>query len=205
MLHIPIRDAIEDVYDKKIIDFDSMPARDILATVRDAVDAGILPEESLGKVQKAIRDAGYDSLLSDGKLRLGEEHTPHNHITLLDDSKIQTGTKVKANGELRRDPTPSELDEMKLKAENPARFLDSRATREQVAREMGEVDVASLDKDFVKATEETMSEIESMKQLGDMPEAEYKEVKEAVQKIYKDAEDQHKVLKAFKHCSTRSA
>lgn len=79
-------DLLRDI--ENHIDFtlsEGRTVKEVLQMVRDGVDAGDIPDFALDRVRRSIQRAGYDALISDGKTHMGVDHTPHNHIILLDD------------------------------------------------------------------------------------------------------------------------
>lgn len=83
-------DLLRDI--ENHIDFtlsEGRTVKEVLQMVRDGVDAGDIPDFALDRVKRSIQRAGYDSLISDGKTHMGVDHTPHNHIILLDDFRYK--------------------------------------------------------------------------------------------------------------------
>lgn len=186
--------------DRKMEDFldvlEIAPAKDILQTIRDAVDEGKLPVSSFDEVRAILQKAGYDSLVSEGRTHMGVSHTPHNNIILLDDSRLKRGATRDANPEMARKPTESEIAEARHAAENPKRLFQN----DEAAKEFERIEKEELPKDIAFDPEKQMEE--AMIQMEDLAKQGYvtKEDLDALKEIAQKAEDEFSFLKAFKHC-----
>lgn len=201
-LREPIKDLMKKVDAVDALNFDELSTKDILIGIRNAVDAGLLAEEDLLKVKGILQQGGYDSLISDGKSFNGIEHTPHNNVILLDDTKIKAGKTYDANPEFTRKPTPEELDAARMKAENPKRFLGDEDRYEKNFEGLRQESIESLDPDLQKQFEEGLEDLIELEKQGGLDADEVKLI-ETLKTDKLNAEDRFTALKAFKLCTMR--
>lgn len=170
--------------------------KDIVEQFKNAVDEDMMEPSYLDRVQSIIKESGYDSLVDNGRLRLGEEHVPHNNVILLDDPKMKEVSVRDADPTIRRDPTPEEIAEAQKKAENPERlFQDDQAVAqfdEEFKTEFEEA-ISLKPEDSV---EELLAEMDELKKQGELPESFVEEVKG----LELEARGQFEWLKRFKAC-----
>lgn len=180
------------------LDPNTSTAKEFLLKINDLVEEGIATIDSSIKVKQQIQAAGYDSLISNGKTRAGFEHTPHNQITLLDDTKIKQVADYDANPEIRNDPKGSDLDEYKQQFEKPKKFLEDPDTYQKQVAELEEFD-AQAASDLGKELDTVLEDMKLLEAQGNMTEADLKVFEEARNDIAR-AEQFSTIVKAFKSC-----
>lgn len=176
-------------------------AADVLGFIRNASDEGLLPEGALDNVKQAIKEGGYDSLISDGGSRAGSPHSQHNHITVLDDGKVVAKQSFEADPLVKNQPDKNDVEYASQTNDDAYRRLF--ADKENVAKNRERItEVQAAEKtDIRKNIDSLNEEIKSYVDQGLMDEGDLK-VLEEVRDTLSLAEDQHTLLKAFKACAS---
>lgn len=188
---------ISGILKRADVDIDPLTssASDMLSYVRNAVDAGILDESSFNDVQVAIKGAGYDSLISEGRNMDGVDHLPHNHITLLDDGKMEVKGDYAPNNKLVENPSDKDIADFQKQAEQPKRLFQDDTydqTRTRVEEDMQSLSVS----DNRKQLDIDMEALTSLKDQGLVTDADIVKVKELIAQ----ADDSHKALLNYAAC-----
>jgi hypothetical protein len=178
--------------------------KDALGFIRNAVDEDILAADTLQQVEGIIKDRGYNALLDDGTKRLGQDHNPHNHLTILDDELIEGRQALQPDSRVVKAPDQAELGRTIEKSQDPnSKFFISTDEMKKNVQAIEEFR-ASAREDLNKLSstiDETMLEIDDLQKQGLYTELEAQSLKESTVAARQMAEDQQTLLKAFKACA----
>lgn len=176
--------------------------KDLFMYVKRGVDNEFLDPAALDLLQEAIKKDGFDSMKTNGSSVNGFEHAAHNHVIMLDDTKISASNAYKPDARIVRQPTDEDvraasdrnLDPNQKIFADPENFQRNKDRLESV-KAQNQTDTAKVRRE----TEELIAELESQSQQGLLQPEDIKfieRIKENVQRI----EDQHTLLKAFASC-----
>lgn len=174
-------------------------AADVLENVRNAVDSGAIPESVLNDVKKVIQDAGYDSLVSDGAKFGSSEHAPHNHITLLDETKMKPVKEFKADSNIINSPTEKDLAQVQNQMERPKEFLGYEQEYQKIKQELKDYNPENFS-DVRKTVESGFEQAKELEKQGLLDAEDLKAIDEA-KAILKESDTGSVLLKAFKSCA----
>lgn len=178
----------------------NVPARIVLGDIRNSVDAGVLPESVLDDVNRLLRESGHDSLISNGKSNMGVEHSPHNHITLLDDGKVTPIRSLDPDPAVVRAPTPEEV--RSIQERQPKEFLGAEDTYAKEIQAIRSSALEELNTDTQKLVNEAIEEFDYLSKQELLDEDALKVLVEIKENV-KNTEDGFTMLKAFKACSMK--
>lgn len=123
-------------------------ARDVLLSIKSAIDEGAIPQERITKLQEDLKGLGYNAFLSDGKDVFGFPHSPHNDLTVFDDSVIEHKNSMDTSQAPKNDPSPQDIQAATDYAKDPKNSLEVDAKQlEQFTKRMQENDSLGLGKD----------------------------------------------------------
>lgn len=171
--------------------------KEYLEIFKDMVDAGAVPEAKLLELAQTIKDMGFDSLYSNGKSRLGVEHSAHNHIILLDDTKFQKVGEFKADRNQIRKPNEAELAEARKQVESPDRFLGEKDFYQKKMQELTESNLEQANSDFRKNVESDLEFLEDLNKQGLLEDP---KIIDEIKQNLAEAEEGFTILKAYKAC-----
>lgn len=186
---------------KEILETES--AKNVLTYIRNAVDAELLPEGTLAKVEMAIKENGYNSMVSDGRSHMGFDHQAHNHVTILDDTLIKQGKALEPDPGVVRAPTKDELNVAteKVQAKENLIFANKPEYTKNIESLKDVPQVTRNDNAAIRAeTENMLQELTERQKQGLLSMADFEKVK-ALREGLQSLEDEHTFLKAFTICA----
>jgi hypothetical protein len=182
-LHGEFRAALEGVVENPEKFVAESTPKDVFNELWRKVDEGEATPETVQALQEQIKAKGYNSLLDDGAEVLGQEHQPHNLITLLDDEAAKPAGHFATDPEVRGAPSDETVARVQeenlreggsLRDETPDNFEDIRPdplkdTDAEVRSALEEADL--LDKQGL-LDPETKAEWDMLRTMADSHELE---------------------------------
>lgn len=101
------KEALNGVVNDKT--FEIASPLEMMRKLNDEIDAGNIPEERITKLQEDLKQLGYNAFQNDGTSVGGYSHSPHNDLTVFDNSVLDPQKQWAGNGELRNDPTQPDI------------------------------------------------------------------------------------------------
>lgn len=174
-------------------------AKELLDEVWKGVDSGKIGTDRVLELQEEMKKAGYNAIVDDGREVLGEEHSPHNLVTVLDPELLNSENKFKADPSVRIDPTPEKLEQVAQAAQDPAASLNPESLKasndllDQVQKEGVKFEPTD-DKEFT-------DHFQSLADQGEIDPGMAKEALELVKNEDARAELENRLLRAVIGCS----
>jgi hypothetical protein len=200
-----IEKALKAVGEKEVVArLDNTKLREVMDLIRDAADVAD-NAKVLQDLETDIRAAGYDALLDNGKKRLHiDDHVEHNHVILLDDSKLKSTGTFDGDPTMVKSPTMDDMKNVVESRDNPARnsAVDEEAlvAADNKLKEIGKDDTLEFKPEEVRRkTEEAIEELEGLELIGELDDsarAELSALKERIEAM----EARDKGLKALIGC-----
>lgn len=177
------------------------PLRDVLSVLQSAMDEGDLPDNFMDSVKQQMLDNGYNALISNGEKHMGVDHTPHNHITLLDDNLIeQTGTyspnpavKAEIQHEVITKAMEHSQDYKNHTLVESTKFDEMMKSLDETP---GQTIESSKLRDNIQEQIDSISELDNQKLLS----SDEKKMFESLKEEFKDLDIKHTLVKAVASC-----
>lgn len=179
-----------------------MTMREALTFVREGVDSGDLPANTIDRLKGEFQEKGYDSLLSDGSKFLGEAHPQHNHITLFDDSKLSQKATFKPDPAIVKSPSPEDIKAMADRASDyKSHILFDEKTHTEVVEQIKRADNPEVlnSANMKKSMDESIEGYKQMEELG-LLNAQERAQLETIVKEFGEVEMHNRVLNAAQVC-----
>ncbi len=184
----------------------------VMEALREAVDNGLLPEDTFDTINKLLKENGFDGTSRTGGKFMGEEGDPHNIVHLFDPEGTGAALeKVSETGQFapNRDviPQPTRDQALKLAEERKAPqsdfFFDEQAYK--AFNEAMNETPKTLDVPALKLKEaEVLENVRSLKEQGLITEDMAAEL-ESIQQAAKDFETTDQIAKLAMYCIGRGA
>lgn len=195
---------LEQIDESLPLELTGASVRDVLDTIRNAVDEEIVNESAFDVLKEELKSLGYNALIGDGRKRLGFDHSPHNHLILLDDSLLESKGAFDPDASVVKQPSAQDIEMAATKLQDPNSkfFVDTKA-RDASKLEVKEY-LDGAREDFAKLreiTDQSLEEIDSLTKQGFYTDAEADAMKSAIRESRARAEQESILLKAFKDCA----
>jgi hypothetical protein len=197
VLQAPMKALGEDVRS-----LENMTTKDALEMIRNGVDEGLLPEDTMDGISKGLQERGYNALQSDGKSHMGFEHDAHNHITVLDESLIKSKGAFEPEPGMVNGPDSQAVADVAARQEDfrSHMLVDSQKYDETLA------EIQDIPPEAVAPSAEAKAQIDSLVEeltavndQGHMTPGEKAEF-ERIQEAVKDLEVKNTLVKAAATC-----
>jgi hypothetical protein len=195
-----IYQILKDIeFDDAIEAVNTESARTLFDYIKYAESAELVPPGTLADLQSSMKADGYNALVSDGSKHLGYEHTPHNHVTVLDENLIKQKATFEPDRAMVKAPSQDLINNVVDRNSDKSQQVFSEKGNYEFNLEQIK-DIQTQTRNDVQGirseTESMIADFEEQVKQGLMPENIVKALKESIQ----DIEDEHSVLKAFANC-----
>lgn len=199
--HIPteIRNVLEPIVrdaigQKKFAEMEARPGRELFDEIRESVEAGKANDEMVGRVNRALEEAGYDGYRYESGKQGGDSS---NAVMLFNDSKVTPRNSIKPDmGSVRR-ASDDELKELidRNQDHKSEWTYDDKAYKE--FQEMEDIPVDVETREIQMAAEEALEELAEMERINALDEAQVKELEQLRAEKAQEATNDQMIKSAF--------
>jgi hypothetical protein len=181
---------------------DDMSTKDILKTIQTAIDEGDLPPERMQVLAEEMRRQGYNALVDDGSTHMGVEHSPHNKITVLDESLLKQKATFEPEPSVINVPDQEHLESVAARQsdlKSHTLFDDEKFKKIEARIQEMDTEASYNPTKMHQETEEMLKEVEDLVKQKLMTPSELAELK-AIREEISFKEIENKLVKAAIGC-----
>jgi hypothetical protein len=199
--HIPteIRNVLEPIVrdaigQKKFAELEARPGRELFNEIRESVESGKSNDELVGRVNKALEEAGYDGYRYESGKQGGDAS---NAVMLFNDSKATVGNRIKPDMSAVRRASDDELKQLVERNQDHKSewTYDDKAYKE--FQEMEDIPVDVETRELQRAADETLEELTEMERIGSLDKTQVKELEELRAAKAQEATNDQMIKSAF--------